>query len=134
MIMEFNEASAKRSMAGIVRAEIANIDLWLGRGVRLSAIYDQFIAQGMVGSFRSFNTSVWRARNRLKKGALTPSADFAKADEPANSQTTGLALAPTADIPQPALQAATKLPTAEAAGDEKLDLDQFFQRKSIFDR
>jgi len=131
--MEFNEASAKRSMAGIVRSEIANIDLWLSRGVRLSAIYDQFIAQGMVGSFRSFNKAVQRARNRPKKGAPTPSADFVKTDEPANSQRTGLAMTPTPDAAQPELQAA-KSPAAEAAGDQKLDLDQFFQRKSIFDR
>lgn len=133
--MKFDEAQVQRTMSGIVRAEIANIEMWLSRGARLLDIYNQFLAQGLVGSFDGFKKAVQRARSQIdpQPGTLqSPSPPFAPA--------ASLAVQASAH-PEPqkasvhlSSQRLASPPKAQAASQEKVDVEQFFRRKSIFDR
>ena len=133
--MKFDETQVRRTMSGIVRAEIANIDLWLKRGARLSDIYNQFLAQGLVGSFHGFKKAVQRARWQVdtKAGALqslsAPSASGASPGVQASAD-----LGPEKASGSPSSQVLIGAHKPTSASDEKVDVQQFFRRKSIFER
>jgi hypothetical protein len=134
MTMEFDETRVTRTMAGIVRAEITNIDLWLTRGARRIDIYNQFISQGMVGSFKGFNTAIQRAREQVREAGAAVGAS------PLISPTVTIApsaACPLVSVPKPAPtpeEVTVSPPLSPSGPADAIDVDQFFRRKSIFDR
>ena len=135
MTMKFDEAQVQRTMSGIVRAEITNIELWQSRGARLLDIYNQFLAQGLVGSFDGFKKAVQRARSQidLPAGAMK---NLTVSTEPAaalNVQSSAQLEPQKASVQLPSQLLASPHKPAPAS-DERVDVGQFFRRKSIFDR
>ena len=135
MTMKFDEAQVQRTMSGIVRAEISSIELWLNRGARLSDIYQQFGSQGMVGSFDGFKKAVQRARTSVgvqvgSSNSEPTSLEITTASAPSSV----LVLTKETGSPQPRAAVPVTSPMAQPKTEEKIDVDQFFKRKSIFDR
>jgi len=132
MKVELDGAKFRLTMAAIVRAELASIEHWLDRGARLADIYDQCVAQGMVGSFRSFKKEIERARKR-RRMKVGPNSDHTAPPVAGTGAAPPVIVSAAAVVKPPAADIAA--PKAKTPGQEpEINLDQFFRRKSIFDR
>lgn len=131
--MKFDETRLKRTMAGLVRSDIARIELWVKRGVQLTDIYAQFVAQGAEGSYGAFKRAVHRARESNKasgQAALPSSASSGGASIQGKPATGAGGVAPAGAPPRSEDQKAA----SEPAQAQAIDIDKIFQRKSLFDK
>lgn len=103
-----------QSMAGIVRENLAEINVRIANGVRVAYIHAEFLNKGMVGNLWSFRKAITRAR----KLALSVRVVATAAPEAMRKEALPEALT-------------TANPMTEGGQEE---LDKYFVRKSIFNK
>lgn len=111
----------KRTVAGAVRSDLAQINASIAAGARIKDIYRLFTAQGMQGSLKSFTKAIERARKSARPSSPSPASLAIAQPVPAGDVGRNVRMQ----------QAVMQRPGPAKQG---VDLDQYFTRKSIFDR